>query len=360
VTDQRFSGRNDAMDTHLRRVFATGFGTHEITAGIDYSRDVEGALSRTCTVPNLNIFAPVYGGRIACPAAYRTDSLTTVRALGFYGRDQILLGDRTRLVLGLRRDETSVTTRNNLNRSTQRNPADRTTGSAALMVEVLPGVRPYASYATSFFPNNGLDAQNRSFAPESGKQFEAGVKWDLDGGATAITVAAYDLRRRNVLQADPANASYSVAVGEQRTRGAEVGIASDLRNGLSLFGGYAYTDGRITDAGAAASDAATVGQALNNVPRNSFTLSSRYRFRGEARGWELNGGVRGQGRAFAYSYDLPGYVVADLGVGYDAGRWRAAFNIRNLFDQRYFTGGLATAVAVGTERTALLTVGYRY
>lgn len=358
VTDQSFEGSNDAIDTNIQRVVATRFGTHEITAGIDYSRDEEGTLSRTCTVPNLNIFNPTYGGRIVCPTAYRTDSLTTVRALGLYGRDQILLDDRTRLVLGLRRDQTSVATRDNLADTTRRNPADKTTGSAALMYEVLPGVRPYVSYATSFFPNTGVDAGNQTFAPESGKQLEGGVKWDLDEGRTSINVAVYDMRRRNVLQTDPANTSYSIAVGEQRTRGAEVGVASDMRNGLSLFGGYAYTDGRITDAGAA--DAATVGQALNNVPRNSFTLSSRYRLKGDLRGWDFSAGMRGQGKAAAYTYTLPGYVVAELGVGYGTARWHAAFNIRNLFNQRYFTGGLAAAVAVGTERMAMLTVGYRY
>lgn len=358
VTDQQFSGQNDAMDTNAQRVFQTAFGTHEITVGLDYSRDEEGTLSRTCTVPNLNVFNPVYGGRIVCPTAYRTNSLTTVRALGLYGRDQILLDDRTRVVLGLRRDQTSVATLNRLTSSTQRNPADATTGSAALMYEVLPGVRPYVSYATSFFPNTGLDSQNRTFEPESGRQLEGGVKWDLDGGASSVTVAAYDLRRRNVLQTDPANSAYSIAVGEQRTRGAEIGIASDMRNGLSLFGGYAYTDGKITDAGAA--DAATVGQSLNNVPRNSFTLSSRYRFKGDLRGVDLNAAIRGQGKAPAYTYQLPGYVVADIGVGYSTARWHAAFNIKNLFNQRYFTGGLAAAVAVGTERMAMLTVGYRY
>ena len=358
VTDQQFSGTSDAVDTNLQRVFASGFGTHEITLGVDYSRDAENTLSRTCTVPNLNVFNPVYGGRIVCPTAWRTDSLTTVRALGFYGRDQILVNERTRVVLGLRHDQASVTTRNSLTGSTQRNPADATTGSAALMYEVLPGVRPYVSYATSFFPNSGLDSQNRTFEPESGRQLEAGVKWDLDGGTTAITLAGYDLRRRNVLQTDPADQTYSIAVGEQRTRGAELGIASDLRNGLSVFGGYAYTDGKITDAGAA--DAATVGQPLNNVPRNSFTLSSRYRFKGDWRGFELNGGLRGQGKAAAYTYTLPGYVLADLGIAYSTARWHAAFNIRNLFNQRYFPGGLAAAVAVGTERMAMLTVGYRY
>lgn len=63
------------------------------------------------------------------------------------------------------------------------------------------------------------------------------------------------------------NSAFSVAVGEQRTRGAEIGIASDLRNGLSLFGGYANTDSEIADAGAAG--ASTVGRATASPCRRA-------------------------------------------------------------------------------------------
>lgn len=357
VTDQQYDGRNDAVDTQVQKTVDTAWGAHELTWGADYARDTESTLSKTCTVASLNVYQPVYGATITCPASYRTNSLVTTRSLGFYARDQWRLTPQVRVVLGLRREQLTVTSANRLSSVTQSNPASATTGSAALMVEVLPGVRPYLSYATSFFPNTGLDAQNQTFAPESGRQLEAGLKWDL-GPRSTVTTAVYDLRRRNVLQTDPNNSAYSVAVGEQRTQGGELSVAAELGDGLSLFGGYAYTDARITEAGAA--DAATVGQALNNVPLHSFTLSSRYRFRGDWRGWELNGGARGQGPAHAYTYALPGYTVADVGVAYNQAHWRVAFNIKNLLDQRYFVGGVAAAVAVGTPRTAMLTVGYRY
>lgn len=40
--------------------------------------------------------------------------------------------------------------------------------------------------------------------------------------------------------------------------------------------------------------------------------------------------------------------------------WRTAFNLKNLFDRRYYAGGLAQAVAAGDERTALMSVAYSF
>lgn len=358
ATDQQFENVTTTLDTNIQRVFQTGFGKHEITLGSDYLHSSEDTKYKTCTVGTLNVYNPVYGSAITCPATYRTNSLSTVRSFGIYARDQIQI-DRWRIVAGLRRDHASTYSDNYLNGSYQNNPANATTGSAAVMYEILPGVRPYVSYATSFSPNTGIDRQGQVFEPETGRQAEAGVKLEFDGGATAITVAAFDLRRRNVLQSDPADTNYSVAVGEQRTRGAELGFASDMRNGLSLFGGYAYTASQITEAGTG-SDASTVGNALNNVPRHSFNVSSRYRFKNDLRGWDVTAGLRGEGKKFAYSYFIPGYIVGDIGVGYTAARWRAALNLKNVLDQRYYAGGLAAAVAVGNSRTVMLTLGYRY
>ena len=35
-------------------------------------------------------------------------------------------------------------------------------------------------------------------------------------------------------------------------------------------------------------------------------------------------------------------------------------DVKNVFDKHYYVGGVAAAVAVGTERTAMMTVAYRY
>ncbi len=357
-TDQTFEGQTFTMDTNVQRSFRTALGKHQLTLGTDYINTREDTLSYTCTVVALNVYNPVYGARLNCPSTPSTYTSTSVRDTGLYVRDQIDFADRWQLLAGLRHDTASTYSTNKRTGVYTDNPASATTASAALMVEMLRGVRPYISYATSFYPNTGTDINGGTFKPESGKQWEAGVKFELDEGRTNLNVAVFDLRRRNVLVSDPNNTGYSIAVGEQRSQGGEIGITSDFSNGLSLNAGYSYTAAIVTDDGGQKST--TVGQWLDNVPRHNFTTSARYRLRGALQGWELNGGVHGQSMMRTNGYTLPGYVLTDLGVAYNAERWRAALNVKNVFNTHYYAGGLAKAVALGDDRTVMLTLGYRY
>jgi iron complex outermembrane receptor protein len=357
-TDQTYNGQTFTMDTNLQRSFNTAVGKHQFTFGSDYLNTREDVSSYACTLAALNVYNPVYGARFVCPATPGTNTSTTVRDLGVYLRDQIQFGDRWQLLAGLRRDNTSTYSDNIRTTTHTDSPASANTGSVALMVEVLRGVRPYVSYSTSFYPNSGTDIGGNTFKPETGKQLEAGVKVELDEGRTNLNVALFDLRRRNVLQTDPNNTTFKIAVGEQHSQGGEIGITSDFRNGVSLMAGYSYTSALISDDGG--QKLTTVGQWLDNVPRHNFNTSARYRFKGELTGWELNGGVHGQSRQRTNGYSLPGYVLTDVGVAYNAARWRTALNVKNIFNTQYYAGGLANAVALGDDRVVMLTLGYRY
>jgi iron complex outermembrane receptor protein len=358
ATDSQWSGDTLSFDNNAQKTFDTALGRHEITAGIDYMRGREDATSYTCTVGSINMYSPVYTGKITCPTKPKTHTYTTIRDLGFYLRDQIALGERWRVLAGVRYDDASSDSLNKLTNKRSDNPSSATTGSVALMYELFPGVRPYVSYATSFYPNSGTDVNGKVFDPETGKQWEAGVKFDIEKGRTSVTVAAFDLRRRNVLEDDPNNDGYSIAVGEEHSRGFEFGFNTELTKHLSLTGGYAYTSAVIADDGGQVPS--TDGVRINNVPRHSFNVFARYKLPGELYRWEINGGVRGQSNLYAYGYTIPGFVVSDVGVGYTAPRWHAALRLSNIFNKHYYTGGLSNAVALGDDRSIMLTVGYMY
>ncbi|BDD90924.1 ligand-gated channel protein [Pandoraea sp. NE5] len=358
ATDSQWSGDTLSLDNNAQKTFDTAFGRHEITVGMDYMRGREDVTTTTCSVGSINMYAPVYTGAITCPSTPRTRAYTTIRDLGVYARDQIALGQRWRVLAGMRYDSASSNVLNKLTDTTSGNPSNATTGSLALMYELFPGVRPYVSYATSFYPNSGADVSGNAFDPETGKQWEAGVKFDLQKGHTSVTLAAFDLRRRNVLESDPNNDGYSIAVGEEHSRGVEVSFNTAPTNQLSVTGGYAYTSAVIADDGGQAPS--TNGVRINNVPRHSFNLFARYRLPGELRRWEINGGVRGQSNLYAYGYTIPGFVVSDVGVRYTAPSWHAALNLKNIFNKHYYTGGLSNAVALGDDRSVMLTLGYRY
>ena len=358
VTDQQLSGDNISLDNNLQRTFNFGDSAHEITAGVDYLRSREEQVSKTCSVGSLDIYNPVYGSAIVCPSKPKTQQFTTVRMLGTYLRDNVKIGDKWNLQAGLRFDQTATYTVDQLNNERSNAPADATTGSVAVMYELFENVRPYVSYSTSFYPNTGTDSSGGVFDPEKGQQWEGGIKWDLVPGKTLLTTAIFDLRRQNVLETDPNDDAYSVAVGEQRTRGFELGVTSDVNERLSLMGGYSYTMAVITDNGG--STDSVEGGRLNNVPRHTATLHARYRLDDSPRGWSLNGGLRAEGEKYAYGYRVAGYAVADIGVAYEQEHWRAGFNVKNLFDREYYTGGVRNAVALGDDRTMMMTLGYRY
>ncbi|MNS98497.1 TonB dependent receptor [compost metagenome] len=66
-------------------------------------------------------------------------------------------------------------------------------------------------------------------------------------------------------------------------------------------------------------------------------------------------------QGYSFSYSVPGYAVADVAVGYVAAHWRAALNIKNVFDKAYYSGGLSNnVVTVGNPRTAMLNVVLNY
>ncbi|MFP3663298.1 TonB-dependent receptor, partial [Burkholderia sp. SIMBA_043] len=80
----------------------------------------------------------------------------------------------------------------------------------------------------------------RAFDPEKGHGYEAGVKWA--GTRWLATVAAFYVNKRNVLSADPANAGFSRAAGEVRSRGVEFEWNGELGHGVRGIVNLAYVD----------------------------------------------------------------------------------------------------------------------
>lgn len=358
-TQQDFSGTTIGVDTNLQRRFEIAGQQHEITLGVDYNRSNENRLQRTCRVAALNVYNPVYGAAVNCPSAYSLNQEDNVSTLGFYARDQVRFAERWLLTAGLRHDTARTSTTDRLAATRLDDTARAVTGSAGLMFDLTSWARPYASYATSFLPNSGTDVNGGTFKPETGRQAEVGIKFDLPGKSGLLTLSAFDLTRRNVLSSDPVNTGFSIATGEQRTRGLEAELTADLGGGWSLAGAYAYIASEVTED----TVAANVGKPLNNVSRHSVSLWGTKHFRGPLAGWYAGAGMRAQSakRGYTFNYTVPGYAVADLGVGYMASHWKAALNVKNVFDKAYYAGGLSNnIVPVGNPRTVMLNVALNY
>lgn len=356
-TLQDVFGQGIALDTYVAKKLELAGTAHDLTFGVDLNRRRERNANTRCPVAPIDLFNPVYGAPVRCPAIPTTDTTTKIPFVGLYARDQIKIGERLMVSLGARRDRVTTTTVNNRTGVKQEPKDAATTGMAGVLYEVVPGVAPYVSYATSFLPTSGTDFSGAPFKPETGKQGELGVKFERDGGRTVATLAVYDLRRQNVLTADTANPGFSVQTGEQRSRGFEAELAADLRNGWNWWAAYTYTDSEVTRD----NTARNVGKPLNNVPRHSATAWSTYRFRGDGplQGWGFGAGARyeGEKRGFSFDYVIPEYTAFDAAVSYLGSRFRASLNVRNIVDKAYFAGGLNNnVVSLGGPRQVLLNV----
>jgi iron complex outermembrane receptor protein len=218
----------------------------------------------------------------------------------------------------------------------------------------------YASYSRSFVPVGGRNATNTPFEPTRGTQYEIGVKADFLEGRLSSTLAAYDITRSNITTPDPDNPNFSIQVGEQRGRGFDFDITGEILPGWNIIAAYSYLDAEITR-----DNTFEVGNRLNNIPQNSASLWTTYTIQaGDLRGLGFGAGVFFVDQRtgdLSNSFVLPSYTRFDAAVYYHRDNFRAALNLKNLFNTEYFAGSQSRfAVVPGAPFEIRGTVSWQF
>lgn len=254
--------------------------------------------------------------------------------VGVYLQDQIALADNLKLVLGGRYDWANQDSKDLIADTTTSQSDDAFSPRVGIVYQPIQPISLYASYSRSFNPSSGTDANGNLFEPETGTQYEVGIKGDLSNKLSA-TLALFNLTRSNVLTTDPNNSNFSIQTGKQRSRGIELDISGEILPGWSIAAGYAYIDAHITD-----DENYAVGNRLVNAPENSFGLFTSYKFQsGNLEGWGLGLGLFYVGERegdLKNSFTLPSYFRTDASIFYKRDRLRAAVSIKNLFNVEYY------------------------
>lgn len=344
-------------DTSLLAQWQSGPVRHQTVVGLDARRGHSLLASRACSIPALDLFAPVYGMAATCPQKLSSDAPAELTVVGLYAQDQLRFGSGWTALLGLRHDRSKNRNHNRLTDVHQDQDDRATVGSAGLVKEFAPGWSTYASWAESFLPVSGLDFQGRAFQPETGEQWELGLKHESSDGRLTGSLALYDLRRQNVTTSDPVNTGFSVQTGEQRSRGLELELGAQLRNGLRLTAAYAYTDAEVTRD----TNTALIGQPINLQPRHTASLWALYKLP-QAPAWTLGLGGRAVSRqSGSLPFSLPGYGVVDASLAYAAPGWRLSLGLKNLFDRAYYDGAInANVVSPAMPRNASVNLQLMY
>ncbi|MBF2064131.1 MAG: TonB-dependent siderophore receptor [Calothrix sp. C42_A2020_038] len=338
--------------------FSTGSIKHELLFGFDLSRNTYRANpAGRRTVPSIDIFNPIYGQALGSLTPATDDSITTDE-LGILLQNRIDLTDNLKVLLSGRFDTFTQT-------GDFGNPAPVQSGNAfsprvGIVYQPIPPISFYANYSRSFEPTIGLSFTRNPFQPSRGTQYEFGIKSDLSDRLTT-TLALYDVTRSNVLTSDPDNPGFSVQTGEQNSRGIELSLAGEILPGWNIFAGYAYNDSRITRSNIPAE----VGKRFQRTTPHTVSLWTTYEIQqGDLRGVGLGLGlfyVGDRAGDNTNTFELPSYLTTDLAVFYKQDRFRAAINIRNLFDITYFDGAFSrNRISYGEPFTLQGTVSWTF
>ncbi|MBW4564786.1 MAG: TonB-dependent siderophore receptor [Mojavia pulchra JT2-VF2] len=351
---------NISLQTEVSGKFNTGSIRHNVLFGVElanyrYSYDFFSA-----EIAGIDIFNPVYGAQ---PGTFERSFADEYGGnnVAVYFQNLIELTPNLKLLAGGRFDWVdSFYTDLAANAYDYKTSDSEFSPSVGLTYQPTDSTSVYARWSNSFNPQiSGRSRTNEQFQPETSELFEVGVKQEFFDKRLSATLAYFDITKNNVLTTDPEDFNFSVQTGEQKSRGVELDIRGEILPGWQIIATYAYTDAFVSGD----NDPELVNNRLQAVPYNSASLWTTYEFQ--------QGSLQGLGFGLGLVYvdereatlpntiKIPSYVRTDASIFYRRDNWRAAINIKNLFDTEYYESQRFYVVP-GAPLTILGTVSFEF
>lgn len=367
---------------------------HHVVFGVDYAqysadkssyqREARSKLVNGEVVPlTFNLNDPVYQGADISNYIWRSNSqypyMSPYKSLGLYVQDQVSIGEKLKMILGLRNE-------NYRSESTDINTPYTATQNvwlprAGFTYLINDKINYFASYSQGYVPvtanfianykDYGADAP---FKSERSFQVETGVKTGFLNNQLQVDLALFRIERRDMLIAtgQVSEAGYAMyrQSGKVLSQGVELDVRGQINKELQLMANYTFNDTDVRESAIASEK----GQELPGAPKNTASAWLKYVFSDTAlRGLgfglgayyvdqrRLNDptGTDAQGNA-EWSY-LPSYTTANAALYYHVNKLKLGMNINNIFDKYYFLGGFDyTRVFAGAPRNVMFTLGYTF
>ncbi|MGP1207959.1 MULTISPECIES: TonB-dependent siderophore receptor [unclassified Serratia (in: enterobacteria)] len=358
------------VDNQLKGLFDTGEVKHTVLGGLDYRyshSDSKMYRDRGNDYP-IDWANPVRPSIDGSALTLVSSELKTLNQVGVYLQDQ-LEWNNWNLLLSGRQDWSQVNTRDRTAGGKEQTYNDaQFTGRAGLLYAFDNGISPYVSYSTSFDPNLYPSAPGADpLKPTTGKQTEVGVKYQIPGGNTLLTLSWFDITQRNVASYNRLTSAYE-QIGEVKSKGIEAEVHAQPTPEIKLTAAYTYTDVVTKDS----NSADEIGHSPAGIPRHAASAWGSYSFlSGALNGLTVGSGVRYIGDAPADAtgqYDVPHYTLYDAMVKYDLGQASSALrgaalqlNVQNLTDKKYVSSCSGEyACFYGSGRSIIASVNYRW
>jgi len=327
----------------------TGAISHKFLVGLDMSNKEyfhDWNQYAMLGLPTFNVYKPVYGQG----AILQVDRSKDIRErgvryyngyTGFYVQDEMgFLEDKLRLTLAGR--ITQLKTGDVYSGDFKRS---KFTPRVGLSYSIDANTAAYALVDQSFMENYGVDETGRVFDPVTGTNMELGIKRDWMNGKWNSALTVYQIKRDNVLAADPnkpnpAGGFFNTET-RQETKGVEVDIKGQLLKGLDVIINYAFTEAKVVDH----PNKAAIGTQVAGSSRHIQNAWLNYRLdRGKLAGFGVSLGYQYQAkRSPWFVFDgtensLPDYFRMDGSLSYQ--RKNIGFNlvVNNILNKYLYSG----------------------
>ena len=374
--------------TELAYDFDTGTVKHNLVAGFGLSREKVDQWSYTGAVSE--DFAGVTGSACrnlvsvldpdtsVCWPAGSTLTLsdvprtTEVKTTSLYLTDTMKLSDRLSVNVGLRLDDYDITRSGVSGTPSVAYEYTRQdtlfTWNAGATYKLNENGMVYLAYATSANPMGqeldagggdyaGLDAPGALLDPERNRSIEVGTKWDL--GHLSLTAAAFDTVKSGAREAV---SGVTTSTLKYRVRGVEVGLAGNVTDRLSLYGGATVMGSEILES----NTAANLGKGIANFAEQQFNILAKYEVNDK---WTVGGQATWRspmalGTVAENGNKLPAYWRLDAMAEYDLGDDRVlSIRVDNILDKTYYDAAYrsgAPFVYVAPGRTASISLSMKF
>ncbi|GAB7533232.1 TonB-dependent siderophore receptor [Pseudomonas sp. 3A(2025)] len=355
------------IDNIAQAKFNTGALEHTVLLGLDYYHFNSQFLGRyDRSGAGIDLYNPVYGSAFNFTAPYRWDN--TIRQTGLYVQDQ-LRWNNWFLTLGGRYDVAETDNKAPLAGTHSNVKDEKFTGRAGLGYQFDNGLTPYISYAESFLPQTGTDAGGSPFEPTSGKQYEAGIKYEPKAIDGFIQLSVYQIDQENMLTNDLSNPMFSIQSGAVRSRGVELEGKLNVTNNLRLMAAVSRNQNKWHS-----SNDGREGRTVASRPPLTTSAWVDYSFDASAlAGLGAGLGVRyvrgNYGSDYAEdAFQIPSYTVYDAMLSYDLEKSplhvkgvAVKLNLENLTDKKYVSScGSDLDCYYGESRTLTADVTYNW
>jgi catecholate siderophore receptor len=221
----------------------------------------------------------------------------------------------------------------------------------------------YVSYAESFNPPSPgrVDIDGNIFrVPETGMQYEAGIKTDVFENNGTMTFSVFQIEKKNSLQQIGTTGAFELT-GVEESKGFELEGNFLFNDWWQVLAGYSYVDATVKED----VNPALIGQRLRNTAKNSASIWNKVQL---SEALSLGLGINHVGERFgtvptaageAFRLRLPSYTLVDAAAYYHSRALGIDVTLRagNLLDKKYYPSAFTpTRVAPGAPANVVLSV----